>query len=63
MWGRGRQVVRAALRATGDAAKGILKIDRTGFAASLARRGIFSVPKWELVALMYVNVRTLLYIY
>ena len=45
MWGRGRQVVRAALRATGDAAKGILKIDRNGFAAPPGMKGYVFCPK------------------
>ena len=33
------------------------------FSLPLARRGIFSVPKWEFGAIMYVNKCTPLYIY
>ena len=45
MWGRGGRVVRVALRAVVGPAMGILKIDRSGFAASPGAKGYIFCPK------------------
>jgi hypothetical protein len=59
VWGRGGRVLRVALRAVADAAKGIPRIDLTGYSASPGAKGYFFCPKMGICG---DNVRKYMYV-